>query len=148
MSSRLTSSATKFSRRRLFQFTGLGLAGVTGGTLLQAYGGGNAQESSEAAAEIEMNDAMRFEPETLTVRVGTTVTWRNVGTMVHTATGDPAQAQDAEHAQLPEGVPPWDSGLIRAGDSWSHTFETAGEYTYFCLPHEAGGMIGALTVEA
>lgn len=148
MSSRLTSSAPRFSRRRLFHFTGLGLVGITGGTLLQACGGGDAQESGEAAAEIEMNDALRFVPETLTIRAGTIVTWRNVGTMVHTATGDPAQAQDVEHARLPAGIPPWDSSLIRAGESWSHTFETAGEYTYFCLPHEAGGMIGALTVEA
>ena len=29
----------------------------------------------------------------------------------------------------------WDSGLIMAGSSFSHTFEAAGTFDYFCMVH-------------
>ncbi len=94
-----------------------------------------------------MNDQMQFAPAHLTIRVGQTVTWRNAGAMVHTSTCDPASAQRREHAVFPDEAKPWDSGLIRKGESWSRSFDIPGEYTYFCIPHEAGGMIGSLSVE-
>lgn len=33
------------------------------------------------------------------------------------------------------------------GDEFEWTFEVPGEYTYFCIPHEAAGMVANLTVE-
>ncbi len=48
--------------------------------------------------------------------------------------------------QLPAGAEPWDSGTVNGGESWSYTFETPGEYTYFCIPHELAGMVASLTV--
>ena len=41
---------------------------------------------------------------------------------------------------------PWDSGLIRTGESWSRSLDVPGAYTYFCTSHEAGGMIGSILV--
>jgi plastocyanin len=114
--------------------------------VLQACSNGSAHESDDDMV-VEMNDDMRFAPANLTVRVGQTVTWRNEGAMVHTSTCDTATAQRPEHAVLPVGAEPWDSGLIRKGESWSRSFDVRGTYTYFCTPHEAGGMIGSLTVE-
>lgn len=29
----------------------------------------------------------------------------------------------------------FDSELLDPGESWSYTFETPGEYEYYCLPH-------------
>ena len=121
---------------------GLGMLPV-----LQACGNGSAREASGENPVVDMNDQMQFVPATLTIRAGQTVTWRNTGAMVHTSTGDPATAQRPEHAVLPDGAAPWDSGLIRKGESWSHTFDVAGEYVYFCTPHAAAGMIGSLIVE-
>jgi len=115
--------------------------------VLQGCGNGSARESANGNAVIEMNDQMLFVPGSLVVRVGQSVTWQNVGAMVHTSTCDPGTAQRPEHAVLPDGAKPWDSGLIRTGESWSLTFDVPGDYTYFCTPHEAGGMIGSLTVE-
>ena len=115
--------------------------------LLQACGDGEARVSDDGNRVIEMNDQMLFVPSTLAIRVGQTVTWRNVGSMVHTSTCDPTTAQRREHAVLPDEAKPWDSGLIRKGESWSQSFDILGEYTYFCIPHEAGGMIGSLSVE-
>ena len=95
-----------------------------------------------------MNAQLRFDPERLTLRVGDTVLWRTVGAVPHTSTCDPEQAQNPEeHVQLPDGAETWDSGLIDEGGEFERAFEVAGEYTYFCIPHEGSGMIGYLTVE-
>ena len=94
-----------------------------------------------------MNDQLKFVPDQLTISVGDTVTWRVVGFVPHTSTCDPSKAMNPdEHVKLPSGAEPWDSGNLNQGQEFSHTFTVAGEYTYFCIPHEAAGMIGHITV--
>ena len=61
-----------------------------------------------------------YDPYELTVKVGTTVTWVNDDETSHTAT-----AIDGS----------FDSGYLEKGESWSYTFDTAGEYDYLCTPH-------------
>ena len=34
-----------------------------------------------------------------------------------------------------------------AAESYVHTFETTGTHEYFCVPHEAAGMVGMVVVE-
>ena len=95
-----------------------------------------------------MNDELHFDPHHLTIRVGDTVTWVTVGAIPHTSTCDPEKATNPEeHVQLPEGAATWDSGTVNQGEEFRHTFEVPGEYTYFCIPHEAAGMVASLTVE-
>ncbi len=96
---------------------------------------------------IEMTQDLNFEPKAITIRVGDTVEWRNPSGLPHTATFDPTKAADAGNVALPQGVEPFDSGTVDPGESWSHTFETAGRYQYVCLPHEMAGMIGEVVVE-
>ena len=110
-------------------------------------GNGRATGSPDGGTVIGMTDDLSFDPEEVTIRVGETVTWRNTSSVDHTATDDPSKAQDAANAVLPEGAEPWDSGTIEPGAEWSHTFDVPGEYTYFCIPHEAAGMVARLTVE-
>jgi plastocyanin len=93
-----------------------------------------------------MNDVLRFDPDQLTIKVGETVTWTTVGVIPHTSTDDPAKAQNPDHAKLPEGAEPWDSGMLNQGQSFSRTFDVPGEYAYFCIPHEVAGMLATLTV--
>lgn len=83
---------------------------------------------------------LRFMPETITVPVGTTVTWRNGEAIGHTITsglwGDVNEttglrgSQEADglfrHALAPMG---------QEGDTFSFTFTEPGEYPYFCEPH-------------
>jgi len=38
-------------------------------------------------------------------------------------------------------------GAVQSGQSYVHTFETTGTHEYFCVPHEAAGMVGSVTVE-
>ena len=68
-----------------------------------------------------------FDPNPVTIVMGGTVTWENVDNAAHTVTsGSPADG--------PDGV--FDSSLIMAGGaSFSHTFDAAGTYDYFCMVH-------------
>lgn len=61
-----------------------------------------------------------FSPATLTVKVGTTVTWTNQDSAAHTVTSD-------------TGL--FDSGNMPQGKSFSYTFTTAGTYAYHCTYH-------------
>jgi plastocyanin len=138
-------SGHQLSRRQFIRRTG-GLAVALGFVpLIQACG--SSANSQSDKPEIEMNDEFGFEPKELTIEVGQTVTWKNVGTMVHTSTNDPSKAQKPEHSQLPQGAAAWDSGLLHAGQTWTYTFDVAGNYTYFCIPHESMSMIGKITVK-
>jgi plastocyanin len=93
-----------------------------------------------------MSDALRFEPATLTVARGTTVTWTNASQTAHTVTDDASKAANSADAQLPSGAQAWDSGTIDPGKTFTHTFDTPGTYKYFCQPHEAAGMIATIVV--
>jgi len=78
-----------------------------------------------------------FIPSPVVITVGGTVTWENTDTAAHTSSsGTPAGG--------PDGV--FDSSLIMAGGSYSHTFDTAGTYDYFCMVHP--WMEGTVIVEA
>ena len=67
-----------------------------------------------------------FIPSTVTIGVGETVTWENTDNAAHTATG-------GNPSDGPSGV--FDSSLMMAGGSFSHTFEEAGTYDYHCMVH-------------
>ena len=73
------------------------------------------------------------------------MTWTNEGAEAHTVTCDPEQSESPGHVRLPEGVEPWESGEIAPGATFSRTFDVAGEYAYFCLPHDPAE-VGYVTV--
>ena len=62
-----------------------------------------------------------FNPSTLTVTVGTTVTWTNEDPTTHTITSDSGSELD--------------SGQIPSGQTYFHTFNTAGTFSYHCSIH-------------
>jgi LPXTG-motif cell wall-anchored protein len=61
-----------------------------------------------------------YSPSSLTIHVGDTVTWKNNGPSGHTAT-----ARNSS----------FDTGLLKKGQSASHTFEHAGTFSYYCMVH-------------
>jgi plastocyanin len=105
--------------------TTLGILILTASLLIGAT---QAQEGAEA--EVEATDQLTFEPETLEIQVGTTVTWTNTGNLIHTVT-----AEDGSF-----------DGDLMAGQTFSHTFDTPGTYEYYCGPHRAQDMTGTITV--
>jgi plastocyanin len=62
----------------------------------------------------------QFTPASITIHVGDTVTWTNHGPSAHTAT-----ANDGS----------FNTGVLQKGQSASHTFNTAGTFTYICSIH-------------
>jgi amicyanin len=71
-----------------------------------------------------------FSPGTITVNQGDTVTWVNNGPTPHSATASGA----------------FDTGILRKGQSGSHTFNEAGTFAYICTPHPY--MKGTVVVQA
>jgi plastocyanin len=88
-----------------------------------------------------------FSPAQVTVHVGDTVEWRNRSLITHTVTDDPAQAGKPGDAALPAGAPPFDSQDIAAGQIYLHRFTVPGLYRYFCMHHEAQGMVATVIVQ-
>ena len=125
-----------------------GLAGCGGS------GSADTPDGTQQGNLVEMTDSLVFEPADITVSVGETVTWENVGSVPHSVT--------AYEDDLPEGATYFASGgfdsesaarenyptegAIGADETYEHTFETAGEFPYFCIPHESG-MKGTVVVE-
>jgi plastocyanin len=109
--------------------------------------GDTEEKEQEEEATVEMDNLMRFLPDTVRVKVGERVRWRNTSDIVHTVTADPTRAELVGSVRLPEGAPGFDSGDLRPGEEFVHVFQHAGEYVYFCVPHERAGMIGVVRVE-
>jgi len=78
-----------------------------------------------------------FIPSMVTIDIGGEVIWENNDTAAHTITsGTPTEG--------PSGV--FDSSLVMAGSSFSHEFEDAGTFDYFCMVHP--WMAGAVMVSS
>jgi len=86
--------------------------------------------ATAAVAVIEMGDNF-FDPSQLTVKVGTTVTWKVVGQSTHDLA-----ARDGSFVNR----------TMSFGQTFLFTFTKAGHYGYVCMQHEGDGMIGEVTV--
>ena len=73
---------------------------------------------------------MSFGPSSLTVKVGTTVTWKNNDGYAHTVTSDDGTS--------------FSSGNIAGGASYSYVTKTAGTFGYHCSIHP--GMTATLVI--
>jgi plastocyanin len=88
--------------------------------------------SAAQAATVEVKiDNFVFNPQTITVKAGDTVTWINHDDIPHTATSK-------------TGV--FRSKALDTDDKFSFTFATPGSFAYFCALHPH--MTGSIVVEA
>jgi plastocyanin len=88
-----------------------------------------------------------FEPSTVTVKPGDTVTWVNNKMAPHNVIfdaanvpGDKALADSISHSQL----------TFAPGENYATTFTgdmPAGTYTYYCAPHRGAGMVAKVILE-
>jgi plastocyanin len=73
------------------------------------------------------SNGKNFVPDTLPVKAGTTVTWTNGDTTLHTVTsGTPEGGNSGTE---------FDSSYIAAGKTFQHAFNTAGTFDYYCTLH-------------
>ena len=68
-----------------------------------------------------------FEPDTLTVSKGTTVSWTNGDSTLHTVTSGSPEAGNSGTE--------FDSAYLAAGKTFQHPFNTAGTFDYYCTLH-------------
>jgi plastocyanin len=83
-----------------------------------------------------------FSPDEIKVKVGDTVTWTNDDSQIHTVvsgTGpsDPNVGKDFDSS-------PGLKTLISPKQTFSHKFDTAGDFPYFCQLHPT--MVGKVDV--
>ncbi len=88
--------------------------------------GGSTGAVAADEGEVELED-FQFQPQVLTVKVGTEVKFANKDDVTHTVTSD-------------SGL--FDSGPLQKGDEFFYTFTEAGEFPYYCMPHGGPGGVG------
>lgn len=163
-----------YSRRKVLALTGavvgVALAGCSSGSETGDGNGGDTTTTSTPTensddnrggsrswtetSTVEMTDSLKFDPKRIQVSTGTTVTWENVGAVAHSVTAYENEIPDGatyfasggfDSEQAANDNYP-DEGSIAEGESYEHTFETAGTYKYYCIPHEMSGMVGYVKV--
>ncbi|HSX41662.1 MAG TPA: plastocyanin/azurin family copper-binding protein [Candidatus Saccharimonadales bacterium] len=81
-------------------------------------------QSPSATAQAVSIENFTFMPQTLTVKKGTRVTWTNQDSVRH----DIVSEDDSPQKGL-------SSPLLGKGETYSFSFDTAGTYKYYCVPH-------------
>lgn len=92
------------------------------------YGQSGGNQTSTNSVSIKN---FTFNPSEITIKKGETVVWTNEDSTSHTVTSDSGNELD--------------SGSITPGQTYSHTFNTAGTFDYHCSIHTS--MKGRVTVE-
>ena len=99
---------------------------VTGGVAIQGCGDGGGGGGDPGSNEVFMQ-AIAFNPMEITIQAGESVTWTNQDIDLHTVTsGNPG---DGDLGAI------FDSDLLSQGGTFTHTFNDAGEFVYFCETH-------------
>jgi alcohol dehydrogenase (cytochrome c) len=91
---------------------------------------GCVDQSQPLAEVVEIKD-FSFQPDTITVPVGTTVTWINHDSASHTISSDDGK---------------FDSGTIKNGGEFTFTFSQPGTYSYHCNIHSSMKGVIAVTL--
>lgn len=144
------------------------VAGVA--MMLVACGGEKAPEATDAppaAAEMApaglgtthevqmIQDGMEYKyvPAALTIKAGDTVIFKGISGGLHNVQfypdSIPTGSAEALDAAITNKQGPLASALVGEGEDITITFAgvLAGQYKYFCLPHQTMGMVGMITVE-
>ena len=112
MSANMTGNATTMS------------ANMTGNTTTGSSGGSSVTISPGSSVP---SNGKFFVPETLTVSKGTTVTWTNGDSTLHTVTSGSAESGNSGTE--------FDSSYLAAGKTFQHQFSTSGTFDYYCTLH-------------
>lgn len=83
----------------------------------------------------------QFEPASFTVAAGDTVKW------VWESGGHNVVPDEQPSGASWAGTAGSGGDTYPSGYTYSHTFETAGEYSYYCAPHQSLDMTGSFSVE-
>ena len=144
----------RYDRRALLRYASCASVSAVAASFAGCASGATSGDGGDGDNTVDMTDNLQFVPKTLSVSVGDTVTWKNVGGVGHSVT--------AYEGKIPDGADYFASGgfdgekaarrgypakgNVPAEETYEHTFEVAGAYEYFCIPHEATNMVGTIEV--
>ena len=94
------------------------------GNITSASGGNSVTISPGSSSP---SNGKFFVPDTLTVSKGTTVSWTNGDSTLHTVTSGSPEAGNSGTE--------FDSSYLAAGKTFQHPFNTAGTFDYYCTLH-------------
>jgi amicyanin len=104
---------------------------------------GNSTSSTVAGTKVsiveeasEMGD-QAYDPNPVNVKAGDTVTWTNDDSQIHTVTSGTDSSD-------PNMEKEFDPSMLSQNQTFSHKFNTAGEFPYFCQLHPT--MVGKVIV--
>lgn len=104
-------------------------------------GSGPTDDCEPSATQVCMTGSLTFDPATLTITAGSSVTWANEDNTTHNTTSNPGN---------PVGCPSWGETVGLGGTSDAVQFPTGGvSCQYFCSIHAtatSGTMRGTITV--
>ena len=108
------------------EFLKLGTLGLVGGASLALSSAVGAKKPPTKTVLIQ---GFKFKPANITIKRGTKVRWINKDRAHHTATANNGRS--------------FNSGLLRKGERYSHTFKSAGKKRYLCKihPHMRGSVV-------
>jgi plastocyanin len=112
------------TRKEFLKLGTLGLVGGVGLALSSAVG------AKKLPTRTVLIQGFKFKPANITIKRGTKVRWINKDSTQHTATANNGRS--------------FNSGLLRKGERYSHTFKSTGKKGYHCKPHPF--MKGSVTV--
>jgi nitrite reductase (NO-forming) len=97
------------------------------GTMMAGNSTATGNEIDISPGSSAPSNAKFYEPATLTVSAGSTVTWKNTDSTLHTVTSGSAET----------GVSgtEFDSSYLAGGKTFQHTFSSAGTFDYYCTLH-------------
>lgn len=84
---------------------------------------------------VMLTTELTFDPANPTISPGDVIEWID-------------ESDNTPHTVTPDGHSEWDSqDMPDGGDPFLHKFENVGTFPYYCIPHQADGMEGTITVE-
>ena len=135
------------NRRQFLQYSGVAVGAALGAGCMLL-------EAPDAPTRITMVDRPRYKPGRIIIEPGTTVTWMNQSKTPYTVTAYehriPAPAEyfasggfKSEDAARTNET----AGVLKQGETFTHTFTQPGTYWYFSIPQEDAGMFGIVQVK-
>lgn len=129
-------------RRTALAAAGLGLLALT------ACGGSDSSptpgEPSTASGPVVKMPLTQFDPAMISIKVGDTLTWENSNNIGHTLVQGTYEVDAAGQRTSEKDDGTFTLDVKKQGDKVTHTYATAGTFTYYCTIHKA--MNGTVTV--
>jgi plastocyanin len=134
-------------RRSALAAAALGLLALTacGGGGSDAMGDAPEASSPAAASGPVVNMKLtQFDPASISVKAGDTLTWNNSNNIGHTLVQGTYEVDSAGQRTSEKDDGTFTLDVKKQGDKVTHTYDKAGTFTYYCTIHKA--MNGTVTV--